>query len=299
MSLLSDANATRWAKATVKPEKRAIFKSVAQRLSAPAAKARYTAIEKKTGVPWFVIAVIHEREASQKWSANIAQGDPWDRVSRNVPAGRGPFKSFEEAAYDALMKCAPYAGKWTDWSVGGTLELLERYNGLGYAAKKVPSPYIWSGTDRYVSGKYIRDHVYDANAVDQQLGCAGLILAMQELDPSIKFGKPTAAEKPKVTAERAVAAVVLTAGGAATVQQAQTHGLSGSEIAWMIAAFVVLAIASFMVVCWIKRSRAATVPPSVPLLPEQAPPEAAVTSTSDIIPRDPVTGEVDDPKAPV
>lgn len=29
------------------------------------------------------------------------------------------------------------------------LAKLEQYNGLGYAARGRPSPYIWSGTDQY------------------------------------------------------------------------------------------------------------------------------------------------------
>lgn len=181
---LVSANAKRWSVA--KLTRSSEFGPVAKRLVA--AKLRYQGITLKTGVPWFVIAVIHEREASQKWDRSIAQGDPWKRVSVNVPKGRGPFNSFEEAAYDALMNCSPYAAKWKDWTPGGMMTLLEQYNGLGYAAKGLPSPYVWSGTDQYSRGKYVRDHVYDPTVIDTQLGCAGLILAMQTLDASIAFG---------------------------------------------------------------------------------------------------------------
>ena len=111
----------------------------------------------------------------------------WNRVSVHVPAGRGPFGSWEDAAIDALVNCAPHAARNKDWSIGGTLAMLEQYNGLGYAARGRPSPYIWSGTDQYVSGKYVRDGVYDPNAVDSQLGCAGLLMAMMALDPAITF----------------------------------------------------------------------------------------------------------------
>jgi len=145
----------------------------------------------KTGVPWPVIAVIHERECSQDWTASLAQGDPWNRISVHVPAGRGPFRSWEEAAIDALDKCAPYAARNKDWSIGGLLTTLEEYNGLGYAARGVPSPYVWAGTDQYRSGKYIRDGVYDPDAVDSQPGCAGLLMAMMALDPTITFAGAT------------------------------------------------------------------------------------------------------------
>src|SRR5688572_12086151 len=100
-SKLIARNAARWAaaKLTRGPE----FTPVAKRLHA--AKARYQAVAAKAGVPWFVIAVIHQRESSQNFARSLAQGDPWDRVSTHVPKGRGPFNSWEEAAIDALVNC--------------------------------------------------------------------------------------------------------------------------------------------------------------------------------------------------
>jgi hypothetical protein len=84
-----------------------------------------------------------------------------------------------------------------DWSIGPTLTKLEEYNGLGYSARRQPSPYIWAGTDQYESGKYVRDGVYDPNAVDHQLGCAGLLLAMMALDSSIGFDRKSAPTEAK------------------------------------------------------------------------------------------------------
>jgi lysozyme family protein len=180
---LKAANAYRWAIAKTTRN----FTSVARALAEPQAKARYQVVEKRTGVPWPVIAVIHEREAGQRWDRQLGQGDPLGEVSRHVPADRGPFKTWEDGAVDALVNCAPFASCNKDWSIGGALTLLEQYNGLGYAARGVPSPYIWSGTDQYRSGKYIRDHVFDASVIDVQLGCAGLLIAMAALDPTISF----------------------------------------------------------------------------------------------------------------
>jgi len=163
------------------------FAGIARRLIEPTAKARYQLVSQRTGVPWAVIAVIHMRESSQDWTASLAQGDPWNRVSVHVPAGRGPFRSWEDAAVDALANCHPYAARNKDWSIGGTLTKLEEYNGLGYAAKGRPSPYIWAGTNQYTSGKYVRDGVYDPNTVDTQPGCANLLMTMMSMDPTIKF----------------------------------------------------------------------------------------------------------------
>ncbi|MES6523962.1 hypothetical protein U6P43_12320, partial [Cutibacterium acnes] len=155
LSALTAANARRWAVARMLADRGLAFRAVARRLVA--ARDRYLAVARQTGVPWFVIAVIHEREASQRWDASLAQGDPWTRVSTHVPRGRGPFPSWAAAAVDALVDCPPHAARWKDWSPGGLLTLLEHYNGLGYAGMGQPSPYVWSGTDQYSRGKYVRD----------------------------------------------------------------------------------------------------------------------------------------------
>lgn len=187
-SALIASNQQRWDTAVFKPSFRAMATKVAARLVAQNAKAQYQAIESATGVPWWVIAVIHEREASQKWNANIAQGDPWNRRSVNDPSGRGPFKSFYDAAVDALVNCGPYASRWKDWSAGGALTLLELYNGLGYENQHhMASPYLWSGTQHYIRGKYIADHQFSSTQVDTQLGCAVMLSEMRKLDSSIEF----------------------------------------------------------------------------------------------------------------
>lgn len=189
---LKAANAKRWPVAKLTRN----FSGYAKQLVA--AKPRYQAVEAKTGVPWFVIAVIHMRESSQNWNGSLAQGDAWNRVSIHVPAGRGPFTSWEAAAIDALVNCGPFLARkqWRD--AGETLTNIEAYNGLGPYRRGVPSGYVWAGTDQYVKGKYVADGVWDPNHVDTQPGCAGLLLAMAAIDPSIKLddGAPIVASLP-------------------------------------------------------------------------------------------------------
>jgi lysozyme family protein len=199
LTALAAANARRWEAMHLRAGLVPQFDTTAHRLCAADAKARYAMIARATGVPWWVIAVIHEREAGgpPHFDRSIAQGDPLCEVSRHEPSGRGPFldyasdppgqDAFYRGALDALIECPPRAASWKDWSVGGTLCLLEQYNGLGYAAMGRPSPYVWSGSDQYVSGKYIRDHVYDPHAVDAQEGCAPLVARMMAIDASIAF----------------------------------------------------------------------------------------------------------------
>jgi lysozyme family protein len=200
IAALKVANTRRWANAklTRGPE----FTVPAKK--ALANKATYVDIATRSGMPadaWVFVAVTHYRESSQDFSKNLGQGDPWNEVSTHVPAGRGPFKNFADAAVDALVNCPPYAARNTDWSMAGLLTLLERYNGLAYANAGRPSPYIWSGTDQYTIGKVTKDHGPIEPVVDKQLGCAGLILAIQALDTAPKvIVSPTPAAKPVVQA---------------------------------------------------------------------------------------------------
>jgi len=227
MENLITLNQHRWGICKVLSDKGPAFKQVADRLTAPAAVVRYKAVEKKTKVPWWFIAVVHEREASQNWNSNIAQGDPWNKKSVHVPANRGPFKSWEDAAYDALVNCPPYAARNTDWSPGGALTMLEKYNGLGYYRKGLPSPYVWAGTDQYTSGKYTSDGVYNASVVDTQLGVAGLLKFMGVF----KTGTGTSA---------GAAGAVILAGGAAVAATPQHYWpwIIGGTIAVALIAFI-------------------------------------------------------------
>ena len=176
MAALAQLNKQRWDNMKISASNGPKFKAVADKLSA--AKSRYQAVEKATGVPWWFVAVVHQRESSQKWNTYLGNGQSLDKKTTIVPKGRGPFKTWEEGAIDALVNCPPYAARNKDWSIGGSLALLEAYNGLGYYKKGRPSPYLWAGTNQYVSGKYVADGVYDPNHVDKQLGVAGLLKFM-------------------------------------------------------------------------------------------------------------------------
>jgi lysozyme family protein len=189
LSGLIQANAARWPNMIIDFDALPTLDQVATQLLA--AKTRYQTVSAQTSVPWPVIAVIHERECSQNWNLSIAQGDPWNQVSVHVPAGRGPFTSWEQAAIDALVNCE-HMDQWSHWdTLGGVLTRLEMYNGTGYAAMNRPSPYVWSRTDQYVSGKYVADHDFDPSVIDVQQGCAGLLARMMAQDPTILADFPS------------------------------------------------------------------------------------------------------------
>lgn len=184
MENLKTLNKQRWDNCKILPNWEAAFTRTSNMMVSH--KARYQKVSDMTKgrVPWWFIAIIHhlecgtDKNGQPRWDRSLAQGDPWNRKSTHVPKNRGPFNSWEDAAYDALVNCPPYAARNTDWSIAGSLAYLEKYNGLGYYRKNRPSPYLWSGTNQYSKGKYVADGIYDPNAVSKQLGCAGLLMKM-------------------------------------------------------------------------------------------------------------------------
>lgn len=194
MSLLTE-NTKRWQRARYKPSFEAAAEKFAKR--ALAHKEEYQAVSEtiwnlyQKRIPWWFIPLVHERECVRgvdNWTCNIGQGSPFN-VKSNIKPYNGPFHSWREAAVAALVHEHPYAANNTDWSGGGTMTIAEKYNGVGYANMGRPSPYIWSGSDQYVSGKYIADGKYSASTVDTQLGVAVSLRAMMKLDPSIVLGQ--------------------------------------------------------------------------------------------------------------
>ena len=190
---MADTNAARWERA--KFTRSTAINAAAAKIAAN--RGRYEVVAKATGVPWDVIGVIHYRESTNDFRGVLHNGQKIIGTGKKttlVPKGRGPFTTWEAAAIDALANCHPYLAKNKDWSLANTLELLERYNGLGYRSKGLPSPYLWAGTDQYVKGKYVKDGKFDPNHVDQQLGVAPILMKLREAP-----AKPNAPDKPSAT----------------------------------------------------------------------------------------------------
>lgn len=178
-------------------------RKAAQRLLA--SKERYQTVEAKTGVPWWLIAVLHERESGADFSTQLAQGDPLDKVSTHVPKGQGPYfgpDAWERAALIALETDG--LNKVKDWRLEKALFFAEKFNGFGYANHGVVSPYLWAGSDQYKSGKFISDGAYSSTAVDKQLGVAPLIKTLAELDPTIELVRETRDDQPPPPAPKPV-----------------------------------------------------------------------------------------------
>lgn len=149
----------------------------------------YKELSRRTGVPAALLGAIDYREDDNDPSRGIGQGDRWDRRSVNVPAGKGPFKSKLEADvfyvnYDHLNdNSAPWTEAYACWKG-------EAWNGFGYRAHGVRTPYLWGSTNLQQPGRYVRDGKFDSSQMDSQVGIVPVWRRVIELDPSMAFGSP-------------------------------------------------------------------------------------------------------------
>lgn len=171
-------------RAVVRPGRLDEVRRVAARIAAAPAMARYAAVSAATGVPAEVVGILHSLECGLDFTRHLHNGDPLSARTVRVPAGRPvsgqpPF-SWEASAADALRLKKLH--QWTDWSVPGIAYVLERYNGFGYRLYHpgTPSPYLWSFTTAYVSGKYASDGNWSDALASRQCGGMALLRALYE-----------------------------------------------------------------------------------------------------------------------
>lgn len=175
-----------WANLQIRPARLGEANATARK--AINGKATYQQVERLTGVPWYFVALCHYRESNFDFDTYLGNGESLKRVTCLVPKGRGPFASFVDGAVDAL-RIQHFVGT-QDWCIARTLYRLECFNGLGYHAKGVNSPYLYGGSTLYgpteaKAGKFVADHVFDPSHVDSQLGTAVILHAMMSQDSSI------------------------------------------------------------------------------------------------------------------
>lgn len=145
---------------------------------------RYENVGDTLGIPWYFIAAIHNMESSQNFSRHLHNGDSLNARTKHVPAGRpkkgNPPFTWEESATDALK--LRKLDKIKKWSLSRLLYELEGYNGWGYRLyhSHVLSPYLWSYSNHYVSGKYIADGTWSDTAKSRQCGAVILLKRLEE-----------------------------------------------------------------------------------------------------------------------
>lgn len=180
-----DIQQTRWDVATIPERHKPAVDKVARRVERH--KARYEAVADDTGVPWYVIAALHNMESSGSFRRHLHEGSPLTRRTRWVPKGRpkhgSPPFTWEESAQDALQYDRMDRIDWD--SLRHALYGTERYNGTGYLRyhPETPSQYNWSKTSVARAGKYIADGKFSRTAWSAQVGVAALWKTLGVYDP--------------------------------------------------------------------------------------------------------------------
>lgn len=182
---------SRWMSAKVEARKQHSVDAVVRRITQN--KARYKAVEAKACVPWFVIAGLHNMEASGSFSCHLHEGSSLKWRTKYVPKGRPktgtpPF-TWEFSALDALLYDSMDKKNWQ--KLGAALSACEGYNGWGVAKyhPTVPTPYLWAGTTIERPGKYVADGKWSSTARSQQIGIAAIWKRLEELG-AIDLPKP-------------------------------------------------------------------------------------------------------------
>lgn len=173
---------TRWKSCQNLSNEKDMLEHMAQRCMTYKAN-YYDPVTAATGIPWYMVAVIDMREENFNHNGYLGNGDSLWRPTVHVPRGRGPFKTWYEGAIDALVKVdhvTPAFGQGNHWDIVTVLIACEKFNGGGYAARGLPSPYVWAGTSVQVHGKFTSDGHFNPSAWDTQPGCAGVLLALKQ-----------------------------------------------------------------------------------------------------------------------
>lgn len=155
---------------------------------------RYEAVAKRIGHPelWPLIGALHDRESSGDFDGVLHNGEKIigkGSRTRLVPAGRGPFSTWENSAVDALTMPGKTWDKIKDWPISRWLYEAEKFNGFGYFGRGVNSPYVWAGTDLQQRGKYIADGVWSSSVWDSQLGVASVLKSIFTIQPDLNPDK--------------------------------------------------------------------------------------------------------------
>ena len=177
---LTDEYITLWGELAIRRSAETKLKTIIEKIILT--RKAYEVVESQTGIPWYVIAAIHNLESSLNFKTHLHNGDSLDRRTINVPAGRprngNPPFTWMESAKDAL----DYLGftDVSDWTLPRICYVLEGYNGWGYRLyhSHVKSPYLWSYSNHYTKGKYIKDGRWSEDTVSEQIGAIVLIKAM-------------------------------------------------------------------------------------------------------------------------
>ena len=162
----------------VRPERQSTVNFYVDTLTATKNRSIYEQVEEAVCVPWYFIGAIHALETSFNFRDHLHNGDPISARTFHVPAGRPkqwlPPSDWVSSAKDAL-EYEKYTNH-TDWNLAKLLYRLEKYNGTRSRLEHgINTPYLWSFSNHYTSGKFVADNVWSSVAVSNQPGTAVMI----------------------------------------------------------------------------------------------------------------------------
>jgi lysozyme family protein len=173
-----------FASCKIRDERRAEVMDYVNKMLNENRRKSYEQVADQTCIPWYFVGAIHALEASFDFGAHLHNGDSLKKRTWQVPANRPttwlPPSDWSSSAIDALSMKG--YDKETKWGMAEICYRWERYNGWrSRLLYNINSPYLWSYSNHYSKGKFVRDNVWDANAVSKQPGAAVLLKAMVEM----------------------------------------------------------------------------------------------------------------------
>lgn len=144
---------------------------------------RYLVVQQATGVDWELIASLHNLESGGDFAKTIRDGGAiraatWEADTINALKEQGVTDAFKNNPVDSQKE------EFACW-------IAEKWNGFAYRKYNYgPTPYLWSGTNFYVKGKYVADGKYDPNAVSKQVGFVPLYMELRGASHSDDVGPP-------------------------------------------------------------------------------------------------------------
>lgn len=145
----------------------------------------YELLEKLRGIPWQLTGCIQSLECSSDPLGVLHNGERiigTNKKTKLVPAGRGPFRTWIDAALDAVDNQSGW--DQPNWRIGTILKMSEVWNGTGYLRfhRQENTPYNWAKTNiNDGTGKYVSDGKWSEHAPsEQQVGVAALLKMLEQ-----------------------------------------------------------------------------------------------------------------------
>lgn len=153
----------------------------------------YRRVENVTEVPAAALMALAEREMQGNLHCYFGNGQRLTMRTTIVPIGRGPFPDTPDGFVKGCLDAIHLDGldqvvrKYGRWTLPLFCYESESWNGWGYRARGIPSPYVFGATTVQRPGKFPRDHVFDPNMIDPQLGTLAIVEELIKQDPSLAF----------------------------------------------------------------------------------------------------------------